>query len=65
MFFIAASVRVFSALIRSTIRPGSDVGDILDVADLPAKRWAEYKLFTKPLNALKTTFPKWLETNPP
>jgi hypothetical protein len=22
------------------------------------------KLFTKPLNGLKTTFPKWSETNP-
>jgi hypothetical protein len=36
MFFIAASVRAFSALSRSTNFPGSDVGGVLDVADLPA-----------------------------
>jgi hypothetical protein len=34
MFFIAASVRAFSALSGSTIFPGSDAG-FLDVADLP------------------------------
>jgi hypothetical protein len=36
MFFIAASVRAFSALSRSPTRPSSEVGGVLDVADLPA-----------------------------
>jgi hypothetical protein len=34
MFFIAASVRAFSALSGSTIFPCCDAG-VLDVADLP------------------------------
>jgi hypothetical protein len=36
MFFIAASVRAFSAPSRSTNRSGPDVGGVLDVADLLA-----------------------------
>jgi hypothetical protein len=27
-------------------------------------RYGRYKLFTKPLNAVKATSAKWLETNP-
>jgi hypothetical protein len=35
MFFIAASVRAFSALSGSADFPGSDAGGVLDVAVLP------------------------------